>query len=593
MATHARPGKSFTDMLQLILDNMRRPNNPFSPQLLMAIFWEESFFNNRKQERGSAIGFGQAEPAELPKLTTQQARDNGYEVPGVSRNTRELTDALAVTVPSCMLLHLFHSSRAATTEDKVRAALHGYGGVDFRGPSALTREDRLRIIGNWRKCEEKLKALPFSVYAIANYSGNVADLAERYMDALALAKPFQRDFQFTTPPAVKVRDILFPPGWSLLGWPAARAGAPAAAPPSAPAAGAGGAARAESLFEEIVSERSVSLDGGRRMVLVAGPGEELPPLEEGDLLVRRSRAGGRPRASRIQSAPAMAEEFVFEGVAPENGPRGYYVRVAGSRAPIARHIADVRGRVAAGTLVVRPQWFEDAEDMEGAGAEDAGEDFTEDTDAQLTQRRTTLVAGITGADLYWHDVPLRDGFKIKVSSPVFKDGVFVPVTAAETMALARRLQVFPLSRAVMDQAHNFANQVPKPASPDSLYDYVTYTQRLRATPYVTQYGYALSSGAHKLWVVSARGPVINYGFYIPRARGELVRCGPNLDPKQNVIQGLGAAHNAQHWDYSQLLQFMSNLRDASGQAVDLRQALLDKNPAVWDEAAPPAAASLP
>ncbi|HXI30036.1 MAG TPA: hypothetical protein VNG89_16475, partial [Vicinamibacterales bacterium] len=130
---HAKPGKSFMEMLELILANQRRPNDPFSPQLLMAIFWEEGFFTNKKQLKGSAIGFGQAEPAELPKLTTQQARDNGYEVPGVSAATRELSDALAVTVPSCMLLHLFHSSRAPTTEGKVTSALHGYAGVDYTG----------------------------------------------------------------------------------------------------------------------------------------------------------------------------------------------------------------------------------------------------------------------------------------------------------------------------------------------------------------------------------------------------------------------------------------------------------------------------
>src|SRR6266498_871354 len=205
---NARPGKSFIEMLELILRNQRRPNDPFSPQLLMAIFWEESLFTNKKQQKGSAIGFGQAEPGEFPKLTTQQARDNGYEVPGISAATRSLSDELAVTVPSCMLLHMFHSSRAPTTEGKIRSALHGYGGVDYQGPSALTRDDRLRIIANWRKCEEKLKALPFSVYAIVNYAGRIEDLEELYMDALRLARPFDRDFVFSqSPQLVRFRDL--------------------------------------------------------------------------------------------------------------------------------------------------------------------------------------------------------------------------------------------------------------------------------------------------------------------------------------------------------------------------------------------------
>src|SRR5262249_59281273 len=96
---HARPGKSFMEMLELILANQRRPNDPFSPQLLMAIFWEEGFFTNKRQAGGSAIGFGQAEPAEIPKLTTQRARDLRYQVPGGAAPTRQLGHASAGTGP--------------------------------------------------------------------------------------------------------------------------------------------------------------------------------------------------------------------------------------------------------------------------------------------------------------------------------------------------------------------------------------------------------------------------------------------------------------------------------------------------------------
>jgi hypothetical protein len=573
---HARPGKSFMDMLQLILKNQRRPNDPFSPQLLMAIFWEETFFTNRKQVGGgTGIGFGQTEPAELPKLTTQRARDKGYELPGVSAATRELDEARAVAAPSCLLLHLFHAAppTATTPEARVRFALEGYGGVHFKGKSSLTREDRLRIIANWRKCEEKLKALPFSIYTVVNFAGNLTELSERYMDALHLAKPFVRNFQFTTPPPVKVRDILFPPGWSLPGLGPTTANNTTATAPAP--------ARPESFFAEIVTRRRARLPHGQRFELVAGPGEELPALSEGDLLVRPSPHGGPPRAARIRSAAAPAEDFFFEGVLPDRGPAGYYVEVAGTR-PRARHIADAWGRVAPDTAVLRPQ-----------AADEPWADLQEETNAELARRRTALVAAITAADLVWHDVPLREGYRVKVSAPVLKDGLFVPVTAGETWQLARRLELLPLSRAVMDQAHNAARQAGKQATPDSLFDFVTYTRRLQPTVYGTERGQALTSGAHKLWVISARGPVINYGFYIPRVSGELVRCGPTLDPRQNVIQGLGAAHNAAHWDYSQLLQLMTGLRDASGNAVSLRQALTDRHPSVWDETGPPAPGSLP
>lgn len=205
----ARPGKSFMAMLALILANQRRPNDPCSPQLLMAIFWEEGFFTNRKHEHGSAIGFGQVEPAELPKLTTQQVRDNGYEVFGVSRATRELSDGLAVTVPSCLLLHMFHSSCAQTREGKIiAAALHGYGGVDDQGPSALRRDNRLRIIAGWLACERELKTLPFSVYTIVNDPNDLAELEDRSIRALKLARRFEPGYVFSRSPRVRFRDLL-------------------------------------------------------------------------------------------------------------------------------------------------------------------------------------------------------------------------------------------------------------------------------------------------------------------------------------------------------------------------------------------------
>jgi len=393
MPEHARPGKSFTEMLDLILRNQRRPNDPFSSQLLMAIFWEESFFTNKKQRVGSAIGFGQVEPAELPKLTTQRARDNGYFVPGVSAKTRSLSDDLAVTAPSCMLLHLFHTSKAPTTEQKVRWALEAYGGVHYQGKSSLTPADRRRHIANWRKCEEKLKALPFSEYAIANYSGNFDELADRYLDALALSRRFNREHVFSRTPLVRFRDLLFPADWTLYGITlptrTTTTSTQQTAAPSrvsaAPAAGTS-AARPEALFEEIVEHRGVRLDNGERFRLVAGPGESPSEVAAGDFLVRQPRDGARLRASRIMSGPATPDDFLCEGVMAECGPPGLYVVVVSRhRYPIARRISDRSGRVPGDTLVVRPvalshAWDEDVENLD--------ENLSEESDAELERKRT-------------------------------------------------------------------------------------------------------------------------------------------------------------------------------------------------------------
>lgn len=244
---------------------------------------------------------------------------------------------------------------------------------------------------------------------------------------------------------------------------------------------------------------------------------------------------------------------------------------------MAHRIADSNRGVAKGTVILRPP-------SAGSSTLDT---FGEATDAQLRRQRSALLAGIDRSDLFWHEIPLHGGYRILVSSPILKDDLFVPGTARESLEMARRFEVFPPSRAVMDQVFNAVTKLTYPGPPSTLYDFVGYPNRLKATPYYTEFGYAPASGAHKLWVVSSRGPVINYGLYIRRSARDPVRCGPRLDAQYNVIQSLGGRHDASHWDYSQLLQFMSRLLDPDGQRLDLRQALIDRHPAVWDEAQPP------
>jgi hypothetical protein len=125
------------------------------------------------------------------------------------------------------------------------------------------------------------------------------------------------------------------------------------------------------------------------------------------------------------------------------------------------------------------------------------------------------------------------------------------------------------------------------------------------------------SGAHKYWLLSGyRGytdphtgklvtpkdpRAINYGFYTRDASIRERKGGLggyylyNQDPTPAcytlpkvwfVQQTLGGSHHAAHWDYSQLCQFMKDLR-VGDRDVPIATALTDSNEpghrAIWDE----------
>jgi hypothetical protein len=182
--------------------------------------------------------------------------------------------------------------------------------------------------------------------------------------------------------------------------------------------------------------------------------------------------------------------------------------------------------------------------------------------------------------------------------------LYPPVNADETYGLALQWNVFPLTRAVFDQAFNvsvYVPPIPWPPQNDAqrMYDFVGYSQKLHLQmDYPLHHGVRLVGGAHKLWVLSANGPVVNHGLHTTLATcrsNPKLACvpGPLLDKRFAPIQQLGTKHDASHWDYSQLLQLMTDLRDPSGQSVDLRGALLSRHPAVWDEEAKLPEACLP
>lgn len=198
----AKPGKSFLEMMALIIRGHHIPFQ-FSHQLLVAIFWEETFFNNRKQITGTAHGFGQVEPSEYRKFETELAKKNGYFIPGlpprrtvgVGRNQRTelrgvLTDIQAVKVTSSALRHNFFTRKKGK-----RDALNVYGGVFFEGKSSLSKADRLKKIDKWLACEAHLRKIPDLIHWIG--------LEDHIIDGLQQAEGFKdREAEF--------RPLLFP-----------------------------------------------------------------------------------------------------------------------------------------------------------------------------------------------------------------------------------------------------------------------------------------------------------------------------------------------------------------------------------------------
>lgn len=171
MRTGQKPGMSYEDMWELIYRVKQPVAKMISNELLIAIFWEESLFNNVEQTGGTAWGFGQVEPSQFYWLQTDQAKQYGYYVAGLPRTIvleRDengapikvklagiLTQEQGVQVASGILCHW------CLTQNGLDNALNAYAGVSYKGTNVPTRlktgEDRKKIIEGWRDCEAFLK----------------------------------------------------------------------------------------------------------------------------------------------------------------------------------------------------------------------------------------------------------------------------------------------------------------------------------------------------------------------------------------------------------------------------------------------------
>lgn len=215
---------------------------------------------------------------------------------------------------------------------------------------------------------------------------------------------------------------------------------------------------------------------------------------------------------------------------------------------------------------------------------------------ELTKSRAALFNKLKHSDLKFQDFQLSDGNTIKVCKAVQVEddmGIpyYLPVTAKETFDFAKAYGYFPLTRAVADQIMNKATFLAYRWQPE-LPDFEKYTDFLSSNSYdgISKFG------AHKLWVLSKRRGVkskksVNYGFYelsANQAKGTLERGGAFLNKKiYNPKQGLGGAHDDNHWDYSQLLQLMyaESPLTIDGESLSLRMALTAGKSVVSDEGA--------
>jgi hypothetical protein len=194
---------SYEDMYELICSAKPPVAKMFSNELLIAIFWEESLFNNIEQTGGgTAWGFGQVEPAEMYRCEDQTATDRGYGVAGlpkpvkmgkVTRLGGKLTPEQSVQVAIGVLCSI-HFSKNGNRE----AALRAYGGVGYTGTDVPARlivpGSREAIIQGWKQCEAHLQNRPLSYGS---------DFPTYVKEGLNKARPFNLNDPH-------IDDILFP-----------------------------------------------------------------------------------------------------------------------------------------------------------------------------------------------------------------------------------------------------------------------------------------------------------------------------------------------------------------------------------------------
>lgn len=213
------PGRSFYHMWTLVgyFTHIIRPT-AITRELLIGLMWEETKFNNGKQQgSGTAQGFGQTEPEGWVHINgdaktqyrdkgvialSKKARDLGYAVRGLPRTVswkadgtgRKITkatsdiadDSRGCKLACCFVRHLYESGKHGKRSRS--DILKSYGTVGYAGPQPAhlkAKGGRLGKISGWIRCEEALKKLQ-----LAESIDSVYDNQEGIIQALNEAEPF-------------------------------------------------------------------------------------------------------------------------------------------------------------------------------------------------------------------------------------------------------------------------------------------------------------------------------------------------------------------------------------------------------------------
>lgn len=177
------PGRTVTYMDWLIRSHNQTTAVSLTNELAMAICWEEGLFNNGKQDGGTALGFGQTEPAELQRL--KKAGAINVDITKVkARDDQEAMEA--------MLQMLDYYIRR--TPQNRREALKSYAGYNYKN-TAEWHKNRNKIMDGWEACESALLDIP-----------SYDDDPDATVAALKLARQFDPNH---TVGGIRMIDMLF------------------------------------------------------------------------------------------------------------------------------------------------------------------------------------------------------------------------------------------------------------------------------------------------------------------------------------------------------------------------------------------------